>query len=66
MRYYRLMASDGGPILAVEAQDGLLASLTSIDDRLTDIGQLIFASSMSSTDMDTMTCLLYTSDAADE
>ena len=55
MRYYRLMASDGGPILAVEAQDGLLASLTSIDDRLTDIGQLIFASSMSSTDMDTMT-----------
>ena len=39
MRYYRLMAADGGTILAVEAQDGLLVSLTSIDDRLTDIRQ---------------------------
>ena len=54
MRYYRLMAADGGTILAVEAQDGLLVSLTSIDDRLTDISQLIFASSLTSMDMDTV------------
>ena len=55
MRYYRLLSSDGGPILAVETQDGLLVSLTSIDDSLTDISQLVFASSLSRTDMDTIT-----------
>ena len=54
MRYYRLMDADGGTILALEAQDGLLVSLTSIDDRLTDISQLIFASSITSIDMDTV------------
>ena len=54
MRSYRLMAADGGTILAVEAQDGLLVSLTSINDRLTDISQLIFASSITSIDMDTV------------
>ena len=54
MRYYRLMAADGGTILAVEAQDGLLVSLTSINDRLTDISQLIFASSITSIYMDTV------------
>jgi 2-dehydro-3-deoxy-D-arabinonate dehydratase len=52
MRYYKLVGSDGEPRLAVEAEDGALTDLTSIDDDLTDIEDLALASSMTRSGFD--------------
>ena len=46
MRYYKLAGSDGEPRLAIEAEDGALTDLTTIDVDVTDIEDLALASSL--------------------
>ena len=58
MKYYRLVASNGDSILAVETADGALSDLTSIDGELTEIEDLALASYLSGVDMDTLTSRL--------
>ena len=52
MRYYKLLGAGGDAGLAVEAEDGVLSDLTSIDEDVTDIEALIMASSMTDQSID--------------
>ncbi len=47
MKYYRLIGEEGEGRLAVEAQDGVLADLTSVDEDLSDVEELAQAASLS-------------------
>ena len=46
MRYYRLLLSNVGSRLVVEAQEGVLHDLTSIDEDLDDLKDLVQAASL--------------------
>ena len=64
MRYYKLIEADGESGLAVEAEDGILFDLTSVDEDLTDIDDLALASCLSGRSIDEMaTDLLDSADA---
>ena len=52
MKYYRLFSSTGEPILAVEADDGVLSDLTSVAEDLTDVDDLALAASLTGTSLD--------------
>lgn len=52
MRYYKLIGAGGDAGLAVEAEDGVLSDLTSIDEDVTDIEALIMASSLTDQSID--------------
>lgn len=52
MKYYRLTSTEDSPRLTVEAQDGLLTDLTSIDDDLRSIDDLAMAASLSGSSID--------------
>jgi 2-dehydro-3-deoxy-D-arabinonate dehydratase len=52
MKYYRLLSVENGPRLTVEAQEGLLTDLTSIDEDLTDVADLAMAASISGSAID--------------
>ena len=58
MKYFRLVASNGDSVLAVETADGVLSDLTSLDGELTEIEDLALASYLSGVDMDTLTSRL--------
>ena len=55
MKYYRLFASGGEPILAVETEDGVLSDLTSVAEDITDVEDLALAASLSGMTMDSVT-----------
>ena len=52
MKYYRLIDSAGGPRLAVEAEEGALTDLTSVDEDVTDVEDIAHAASLSGASMD--------------
>ena len=52
MRYYKLTGGAGDPRLAVETQEGVLSDLTSIDEDVTDVEDLIQASSLTDHSID--------------
>ncbi len=52
MRYFKLLGAGGDPRLAVEATDGGLVDLTSIDEDVTEVADLALAASLSGLDID--------------
>ena len=52
MRYYRLVNSTGDLCLSAETGEGLLENLTSVEDDVTDILDLIKASSITGESID--------------
>ena len=62
MRYYALLSSDGDSKLAVEADEGVLIDLTSIDQELVEIDDLALAASLSGLNIDTLTLRLLEED----
>jgi 2-dehydro-3-deoxy-D-arabinonate dehydratase len=65
MRYYRLIASDGGFRLTVEARDGVLSDLTSLDEDLSEIEDLALAASLSGSSIDDLAANLLRSGRAE-
>ena len=65
MRYYKLMASDGDSILAVESEAGMLSNLTSLDEDLTEVEDLALAASLSGLGIDQLAARLLDSGPAD-
>ena len=54
MRYYRLIDTAGAQRLAVETSDGKLADLTSVDEDMIDVEELVRASYLSDVSIDTL------------
>ena len=54
MRYYRLIDTAGSQRLAVETSDGKLADLTSVDEDMIDVEELVRASYLSDVSIDTL------------
>lgn len=52
MRYYRLVGSNGEHRLGVEIRDGVLSDLTSVDEDLNDVSELVKTSSLSGLNID--------------
>ena len=52
MRYYKLITSNGDTRLTVEAHEGVLSDLTSVDEDLTEIDDLALASALSGSSID--------------
>ena len=54
MRYYRLIDAAGSQRLAIETGDGELSDLTSADEDMIDVEELVRASSLSGVDVDAL------------
>jgi len=55
LRYYRIENKYGLPIIGVEKEKGILESITSIEEELDDLGNLIKLSHISGIDLDDLT-----------
>ena len=65
MRYYKLITSDGDTRLTVEAKEGVLSDLTSVDEDLTEIDDLALASALSGASIDDLAMRLMESGQPD-
>ena len=54
MKYYTIIGADGATLLAVEAQDGILTDLTSLNGGLTELEDLALASALSGQSIDAL------------
>lgn len=66
MRYYKLIGVDGDARLAVEAKDGVLTDLTSLDDDLAELEDLALAGWLSGQGIDAITERVMGSGGGDE
>ena len=55
MRYYRIENKYGLPIIGVEKEKGILESITSVEEELDDLGNLIKLSHISGIALDNLT-----------
>ena len=55
MRYYKLTRANGETRLSVEAEDGVLIDLTSIDEEVTEFEDIALAASLAQRDIDEVT-----------
>ena len=58
MRYYKLIGAEGEPRLAVEAEDGVLTDLTSLDEDVIDVEDLARAAALAQRRIDEVATLL--------
>ncbi|MCI0441126.1 MAG: fumarylacetoacetate hydrolase family protein, partial [Chloroflexi bacterium] len=65
MRYYKLITAEGEPRLTVEAEEGVLSDLTSLDEDLVDLEDLALAASLSQLDIDELAERILDSGLAD-
>lgn len=65
MRYYKLITSEGDARLTVEAREGVLSDLTSVDEDLTEIDDLALASALSGPSIDDLAMRLLESGQPD-
>ena len=65
MRYYRLQSIETGPRLVVEVEDGVLHDLTSLDEKLVDLKEIVRSASLSGLSIDEIASRILSTGEAD-